>query len=1480
MNLFSFLSRSLRSRLLFGIVLTVIIPFILVLLFLSNRSASTVLAKTNKAEQNEVLNLKTSVESFLNRTEQDIRFLSELRSVEILARVLVTNPNSEATAAILGVQSDFRAFAQSVRIYDQIHFLNLAGDELVRVDFDGQNVTVIEEDALQNKADLSYFQETLALNSPEGIYVSALELKREGASGLIQGRLDEGTTVPVMRFGRLVYSLNPTTGESQPIGMVITNLLAQTMLDLIDTPNPDGETFLLNREGYYLKNSRDPLRTFGFESDIATVGGIAGANASQDFTAEELASFAENPLGNFRTRQSGDALVYYTHITPSRSSAENYWVLGITRDPSVVLGEVNQVNQLSLGAGLLLALVTTGAIISLATRFTRPLTQLGQVAEGFARGEFALRAQSVVPNREDEVGTLALSLDRMASELQTSLSSLEERVQSRTRDLLTTLEVGQIAAGAYNLNQLLPLVVEFVSQRFDLYYTQVYLLDEGKRFALLRAGSGEVGEQLLKRRHRLDMTKTSLVAESVRTGSPILVEDTTKSRIFKPNPLLPFTRSEVTIPLVAAGELLGVLDMQARQVGTFNADNLYVFQTMANQLAASIHAAQAYEEAQAALQKVQATVRQEVQNNWQRYFETLRTQGRIAYLYDLESPRPLTADNELEVSLGGHHTLSVPITLAGETLGKIALVPDSPFVQDQDIELLQGVAERVAQAIDQMRASEQVKSALTQAEALYSLSQALIGVSTWREMLQALVSHSLRPQVSQASLSLILTDELGQPQRLQTVASDLHRDTPVAESILLEEFPDSFLWVHTPNQPRLIANIHSDDLSDSLCEYYNAKGIQALVYIPLIFAEQWTGLVTLAWDKPQAFIETDMQYYTAAAPQIAALIASRQLLEETTRRGNELQAVAELSAETTMQIDPSRLLQQVVNEVKDRFKLYHAHIYLLNPEKQLLELVAGAGQVGELMVSRHFKIPLTREHSLVARAARTRQVVISNDVTQEPDFLPNPLLPDTRSELAVPLLIGDEVLGVLDVQSDQYNRFSEEDRQVKSTLAAQIAAALQNARLYEQRRQAELALQRRANELEIVALVSAQAARLLDPRELLQNAVDLTKNSFKLYHAHIYLYNPERQVLQLAAGAGEVGRKMVQQGRSISFYASSLVAEAARTRQAVNANNVLADPNFLPNPLLPATRSELAVPLIVGNELLGVLDTQSESVDYFTEEEIRIQTTLADQIAIALQNARLYQEQVNTTEQLREVDRLKSEFLASMSHELRTPLNSIIGYAEVILDGIDGEINDEVTEDVTAIYNSGKLLLNLINDILDLAKIEAGQLALDLEQVNLHTFLESVTDTSRILLKDKPVELKVDLEAAPREIVADRLRIEQILNNLLSNAAKFTEKGSIIVSAKPEGEWVRISVTDSGIGIPKEKLGLIFERFRQADQSTTRRAGGTGLGLAITRQLVELHGGQIEVQSEVGRGSTFSFTLPLTWEVYQQNGHRHQTLTF
>jgi GAF domain-containing protein len=333
-------------------------------------------------------------------------------------------------------------------------------------------------------------------------------------------------------------------------------------------------------------------------------------------------------------------------------------------------------------------------------------------------------------------------------------------------------------------------------------------------------------------------------------------------------------------------------------------------------------------------------------------------------------------------------------------------------------------------------------------------------------------------------------------------------------------------------------------------------------------------------------------------------------------RTKALATSTDVSRRLSTILDRGQLVTEVVNQVNSAFGYYHTQVYFFDENGENLVMSGGSGEAGKLMLAQFHKVMWGR--GLVGRAAESNAPVLVTNTTQNPEWLPNPLLPDTKSEMAIPISIGDQVLGVLDIQQNVVDGLQQEDVDSLQSIANQIAVALQNIRQYEN-------TQKIAADMGVVATVGIATSTITEAGQLLQEVVDLSKKSFNLYHAHIYLMNDAENVLALTAGAGEVGRQMVSEKRSIPLDSEqSLVARAARTREGVVVNDVTVAPDFLPNPLLPDTRSEMAVPMIVAGKVIGVLDVQSEIANRFTGVDVSIKTTLASQVAVALQNARTF----------------------------------------------------------------------------------------------------------------------------------------------------------------------------------------------------------------------------------------------------------------
>ena len=549
-----------------------------------------------------------------------------------------------------------------------------------------------------------------------------------------------------------------------------------------------------------------------------------------------------------------------------------------------------------------------------------------------------------------------------------------------------------------------------------------------------------------------------------------------------------------------------------------------------------------------------------------------------------------------------------------------------------------------------------------------------------------------------------------------------------------------------------------------------------------------------------------------------------------TRFTLQLQTVAQIARAASSILDLDELLNTSVDLIRDRFDLYYAGVFLVDESGEWAVLRAGTGEPGREMIRRGHRLKVGGQ-SMIGWCADHGEARIAFDIGKEAVRFENPLLPKTHSELALPLIARGQVIGAMTIQSSRTAAFSDEDITTFQILADQLAAAIENARLFRQTQES----------LEEISRLHQRYLRQ-EWREYLEDEEVRARAG--------YLY--ERGTVKPADDAWMPEISLAaQRGGTVVLPEMAATLQGSSTEAGVALESS------------PA-QAALAMPLTLRGQVIGALDFyETEEQREWSTDDIALVESVADQLALALENARAYAELQRTAEQLKEVDRLKSQFLANMSHELRTPLNSIIGFSRVILKGIDGPLTDMQRTDLQAVYDGGQHLLGLINDILDISKIEAGKMELTIEDVNLLDIIKGVMSTAIALVKDKPIELQQSVPPDMPTIRGDARRIRQVLLNLVSNAAKFTEEGFIRVEAEARPTEVLISVADSGIGIRPDKVAMIFEPFTQADASTTRRAGGTGLGLSISKRFAEIHGGRVWVESEVDVGSTFYVAFPL-----------------
>jgi len=495
------------------------------------------------------------------------------------------------------------------------------------------------------------------------------------------------------------------------------------------------------------------------------------------------------------------------------------------------------------------------------------------------------------------------------------------------------------------------------------------------------------------------------------------------------------------------------------------------------------------------------------------------------------------------------------------------------------------------------------------------------------------------------------------------------------------------------------------------------------------------------------------------------------------------------------------------------------------------------------------------------------RAILAGTLQEEEDALSDPTYDHRvaatggwRRMVGVPIKRGSTVLGVIVVAWPNPGKTPERQIRLLETFAEQAAIAIENVRLFNETNEA---LEHQKASAEVLEVISGSVA---DTQPVFDKILESCKRLFQGLTVTITLVG-DTGAVHLAAYAGPKKAEL-ERHFPVPLSAESGSGLAILERKVLHYPDTQADsvPEYARRgSKIAGSKSQLFAPMLWEGRGIGAIAVGRSFVSSFSDKEIALLRTFADQAVIAIQNARLFDEIEEKSNQLEIANQHKSDFLANMSHELRTPLNAIIGFSEVLTEKMFGEVNDKQLDYLNDIHSSGKHLLSLINDILDLSKIEAGRMELDLVDLSVPDALSTAMTLIRERAQNHGIVLSLDVDPKVSEIRADERKVKQVMLNLLSNAVKFTpDGGTIVVHATLDTDHIEVAVQDSGIGIAPEDQAAVFEEFKQVGRDYTKKAEGTGLGLALTRRIVELHGGRIWLESAPGKGSTFTFTLPLT----------------
>jgi GAF domain-containing protein/CheY-like chemotaxis protein len=662
-------------------------------------------------------------------------------------------------------------------------------------------------------------------------------------------------------------------------------------------------------------------------------------------------------------------------------------------------------------------------------------------------------------------------------------------------------------------------------------------------------------------------------------------------------------------------------------------------------------------------------------------------------------------------------------------------------------------------------------------------------------------------------------------------------------------------------------------------------GWRSMLVVPMLHEGNVVGTINVHRTDAGAFPERQVELLKTFAAQAAIAIENVRLFQELqartsdlTRSVEELRALGEVGRAVSSTLDLETVLTTIVSRATQLSGTDAGVIYEYDEVTGAFHPRATWNYEDEL-VEMTRDTPLRKGEGAVGHMAVTRAPVQIPDIlagagykSRVKDFL---VRSGYRALLAVPLLREDHLLGGLVLSRKTPGEFPAAVIDLLTTFATQSALAIQNARLFRELKEKGRDLESLSRNMEQLYQLSTALQEPLSLGEQLTRVLDAARQVVRLDRLHVWTLTPEGDSLALTAGAGLTAADWQPlENLTIPLGEAGALAAAYRERTPL----IFTDQNPLPPELrlrppystLSAVRTKnlLAIPMIARGRPVGVLSADNRiSREPIPAHTVDLLQTFAAQAAVAVENARLFQEIQDKGRELELASRHKSQFLANMSHELRTPLNAIIGVTEMLLEDAQAAAQPDQIEAPERILRAGKHLLALINDILDLSKIEAGKLELSFESVPLGPLVEDVLATIRPLAAKNGN--KVDVECPPDAgaIRADPTRLRQALLNLASNASKFTEHGHvrIAVTRRPDAggrDWVTMAVSDTGIGMTAEQMAKLFEDFTQADASTTRRYGGTGLGLAISRRLCRMMGGDITVASSPGQGSTFTIRLP------------------
>lgn len=823
----------------------------------------------------------------------------------------------------------------------------------------------------------------------------------------------------------------------------------------------------------------------------------------------------------------------------------------------------------------------------------------------------------------------------------------------------------------------------------------------------------------------------------------------------------------------------------------------------------------------------------------------------------------------------------VPLRVGKELKGMVGIanLDKENAYTESDLRLLQTLANSLSVALENARLFDETQRLLKETEQrnaefsiINSVQQGLASKFEFQSIID-LVGDQIHAITRSKSISIALYNKnsgmiswlywLTLGKRIQIP------DQPMEKSITQR--------VMYANQPLNLGTAEEILAHDAIPPQEGWTVGKSFLGVPFSVGSTMLGALCLHdFDHEHAFHESDERLLHTLANSMSVALENARLFEETQRllketeqRAAELQIINSVQEGLASKLDMQAIYDLVGDKIRDLFNAQSVWIQIYDDATQTRQLRYG-------FYKQRLYIPDALPYNKLTQnlIATKKPLVINQDADARKSEFEMVIVDGSemfRSAVFVPLIARDEAKGVITLQNMEHeNAFSESDINLLSTIASSMSVALENARLFDETQRLLKETEQRNAELAIINSVQEGLSSKMDMQAIYELVGDKMQEIFDAQSLLIVAFDHVNELAHMTYNR-EKGVRYYVEPYPLTGLHRYLIQ--SRNTVVINENSLEWQSKFgmIRVPGTESPQSMIFVPLTSGYRVSGMISLQNlEREHAFSETDVRLLETLASSMSVALENASLFDETQRLFLEAKEArtaaeqaDQAKSAFLSSMSHELRTPLNAIINFVEMVARGMIGPVNQEQVELLDQALYSSKHLLNLINDVLDISKIQAGQLTLFIEdEVSVQVIIETTLSIVGGLLQEKNLQLIRDIDPHLPMISCDRRRLRQVLLNLISNAIKFTDKGTITVSVKNQGQDLLFAVIDTGLGIPPDKQDLIFEPFIQTENGE-RQLQGTGLGLPISRSLIRAHGGKLWVESEGGEGSAFFFTLPV-----------------